>query len=90
MGGMDYTKLTTRFREWKAELKQAPGIAHYEPVPTSSPEWFAGLAVSPASFSRQLGDMQLSLLRANTSRTVDKRAAFEAGIMQAGNPEAVG
>ncbi len=39
--------------------------ARSEPSPTSSPEWYAGLVVSPASFSRQLGDMQLSLMRAN-------------------------
>jgi len=27
-------------------------------------EWFTGLAVSPASFSRQLSDMQLAMQRA--------------------------
>ncbi len=32
---------------------------------TSSPEWYTGLVVSPASFSRQLSEMQLSLMRAN-------------------------
>jgi len=86
---MDYTTLTTRFREWKAELKQIPATINSEPAPTNSPEWFAGLAVSPASFSRQLSDMQLSLLRANMSRIADKQAACEAGIMQTGNTEAM-
>jgi hypothetical protein len=88
-GCMDYTTVTTRFREWKAELKQLPGIAHSEPIPTSCPEWYAGLAVSPAAFSRQLGDMQISLLRANMSRVADKRIALEAGIMITGSPKAM-
>ena len=30
-------------------------------------EWFTGLAVSPAAFSRQLGDMQVAMQRAARS-----------------------
>ena len=40
----------------------------------SSPEWYAGLAVSPASFSQQLGNMQISMLRANTLRANSPQA----------------
>jgi len=36
------------------------------PTTAGAPEWYAGLAVSPASFSRQLGEMQTSLQRANS------------------------
>jgi hypothetical protein len=79
---MDFTMLTTRFREWKAELMRIPVNNHSVPAATSSPEWYTGLAVSPASFSRQLGDMQLSLLRANGSRIEDKQVAIGADIMQ--------
>ena len=65
---MDYIMLKSRFREWMAELKQLPAVARSEPAPATSLEWCAGLVVNPASFSRQLGDMQVSLLRANLSR----------------------
>jgi hypothetical protein len=87
MRGMDYSTLTTRFREWTAELRQIPAMS--DSGRTGAPEWYAGLAVCPAAFSRQLGDMQLSLLRANKSRTADKQVEFEAGVMQDGSPEAV-
>jgi hypothetical protein len=64
---MDYNMLSARFRQWRNELKRIPAMIHSGPSPASSPEWFTGLAVSPASFSRQLSEMQLSLLRANMS-----------------------
>lgn len=37
------------------------------PNPENAPEWYTGLVVSPASFSQQLGDLQVSLQRANQS-----------------------
>ncbi len=60
-------RLVAWIRDRKAEFRQVTA-AKSEPNPTSSPEWYAGLVVSPASFSQQLGDMQLSLMRANESR----------------------
>lgn len=56
-----------RFREWKNETIQAMKSASSEPNSASSPEWYAGLAVSPSAFSQQLGNMQLSLIRENQS-----------------------
>jgi hypothetical protein len=64
-------RLVAWIRDRKADFRQAMTAARSEPSPTSSPEWYAGLVVSPASFSRQLGDMQLSLMRANESRAND-------------------
>jgi hypothetical protein len=64
---MTWNTLVLRFRAWIAEMKETLETAKSEPA-TNSPEWYAGLAVSPASFSRQLGDLQVSLLRANTPR----------------------
>ena len=52
-------RLEAWIRDRKADIRQALAAARSEPSPTSSPEWYAGLVVSPASFSRQLGDMQL-------------------------------
>ena len=65
---MNWTSLTRRFREWIADMKQTLETTKSESDAMNSPEWYAGLAVSPASFSRQLGSMQASLLQANTSR----------------------
>jgi hypothetical protein len=64
---MNSKRLVAWVRDRKAEIRQAMTAAGSEPSPTSCPEWYAGLVVSPASFSRQLGDMQLSLMRANNS-----------------------
>jgi hypothetical protein len=58
-------RLVAWFRDGTAEVWQAITAARSEPSATCSPEWYAGLVVSPTSFSRQLGDMQLSLMRAN-------------------------
>jgi hypothetical protein len=58
-------RLAAWIRDRKAEIRQAITAARSEPSSTSSPEWYAGLVVSPSSFSRQLGDMQVSLMRAN-------------------------
>jgi hypothetical protein len=58
-------RLAAWIRDRKAEIRQALTAARSEPSPNSSPEWYTGLVVSPASFSRQLGEMQLSLMRAN-------------------------
>jgi hypothetical protein len=53
------------FRDRKTKVRQAIIAAKSGPGETCAPEWYAGLVVSPASFSRQLGDMQISLMRAN-------------------------
>lgn len=63
---MNVTSLAARIRDWKSEIQQAMAVARSEPHATDWPEWYAGLAVSPASFSRQLGQMQVSILRAST------------------------
>jgi hypothetical protein len=67
-----------RLLEWicdrRAYIGRAVAAARAEPGPTSSPEWYAGLVVSPASFSRQLSDMQLSLMRANDPQSDDSEA----------------
>jgi hypothetical protein len=65
---MNSNRLVAWIRDRRAEIRQAMTAARSEPSPTSSPEWYAGLVVSPASFSRQLGDMQVSLMRANESQ----------------------
>lgn len=61
-------RLVAWIRDRGAEVQKVLAAARSEPSPTSSPEWYAGLVVSPASFSRQLGDMQVSLMRANEPR----------------------
>lgn len=66
---MDYSSLTARFREWKAEVKRTLEAGTSGPVEAGLPEWYTGLAVSPASFSRQLGDMQVAMLREKTVTT---------------------
>ena len=71
---MNWTSLALRLREWITEMKQTLETARSESRATDSPEWYAGLAVSPASFSTQLGDLQVSLLRANTPQTNAPRA----------------
>jgi hypothetical protein len=63
---MTWTSLAERFRTWQAAIRRTLEVTASDPGTTNSPEWYAGLAVSPASFSRQLGDMQASLVRANT------------------------
>jgi hypothetical protein len=62
---MNWTSLAEQFREWTAEMKRTREAARSGPASTDFPEWYTGLEVSPASFSRQLGDMQTSLLKAN-------------------------
>lgn len=62
---MNSNRLVVWIRDRKAEVRQVITAARSEPSPTSSPEWFAGLVVSPVSFSKQLSDMQVSLMRAN-------------------------
>lgn len=64
---MTWTHLAERFRAWQEGIKQALNVSESDRNGTYSPEWYAGLVVSPASFSRQLGDLQASLVRANTT-----------------------
>ncbi len=66
---MDYSSLTARFREWKADVRRTLEAGTSGPTEAGSPEWYTGLAVSPASFSRQLGDMQIAMLREKTVST---------------------
>lgn len=82
--------LRTRFREWAARLKRIAAMGYSVSAYSSSANWSGGLAVSPASFSRQLGDMHLSLLRANTSRSAGKQVVRGKGLMQTGGQEAIG
>ncbi|HEU5022026.1 MAG TPA: hypothetical protein VFT60_09040 [Bryobacteraceae bacterium] len=59
------SSLPPRAPESKTAIRQT-GISA-RPVRRDVPmraEWFTGLAVSPASFSRQLGDMQVAMQRA--------------------------
>jgi hypothetical protein len=60
---MSFASLTKRLHGWKTEVKRTLEAPDAERAASHSPTWYAGLAVSPASFSRQLGEMQLSLLR---------------------------
>lgn len=71
---MDFSALATRLREWKTELKRTIEAGTAGPAVTGSPDWYAGLAVSPASFSQQLGDMQIAMLSANTKHPRAKNA----------------
>ncbi len=82
-------RLAAWFRDRRAEIGQAMTAAKSEPNAATSPEWYAGLAVSPASFSRHLGDMQSSLLRANTPRANTARPEQMPVRSQAGEPVAV-
>ena len=75
---MDYTSLATKLRGWKTDIRRTLDTGRSESAPAGSPEWYAGLAVSPASFSRQLGDMQTAMLRANSKRTNDASAGAKA------------
>ncbi len=68
------TSLVSRIRGWKAELDDVLEGCVSQPSEVSSPEWYAGLAVSPASFSRQLADMQVSLQRANAPQCTSDQA----------------
>jgi hypothetical protein len=72
---MTWTSLVEQFRHWTAEIRQSLEMENSEPMATDSPEWYTGLVVSPTSFSRQLGDMQVSLMEANASGS--GRAATE-------------
>jgi hypothetical protein len=67
---MTYNSPATLFRHVKAHVTRFVVAARAEPNPDGSPEWYTGLVVSPSSFSRQLGDMQVSLLRANAPQPV--------------------
>ncbi len=65
---MSIASLTKRLHGWKTEVKKTLEAPDAERAASHSPAWYAGLAVSPASFSRQLGEMQLSLLRESSHR----------------------
>jgi hypothetical protein len=82
-------RLAAWLRDRRAEIGQAMTAAKSETNSATSPEWYTGLAVSPASFSRQLGDMQTSLLRANTARANTPRPEETERRSQGGDPVAV-
>lgn len=65
---MDHNSLANRLLEWKADMMRTIDAGADDPNAARYPEWYAGLAVSPASFSRQLGSMQVAMLRANGLR----------------------
>lgn len=84
--GMTWTLLAERFQEWTAEIRQSLEMDKSEPMATDSQEWYTGLAVSPASFSRQLVDMQISLKQvsvAGSGRAVAEEMAV--GSQRSGN-----
>jgi hypothetical protein len=74
---MSFASLTERLRGWKAEVKRTLEAPDAERAASLSPTWYAGLAVSPASFSHQLGEMQLSLLRETSDPTNPAESAAE-------------
>jgi hypothetical protein len=74
---MSFASLTERLRGWKTEVKRTLEAPDAERAASLSPAWYAGLAVSPASFSRQLGEMQLSLLRESSGGTNPTGSAAE-------------
>ncbi len=59
---MLYSSLPLRTAESKTEIRRTDSSGH--PEVAMRAEWFTGLAVSPASFSRQLSDMQVAMQRA--------------------------
>jgi hypothetical protein len=65
---MSIASLTKRLHGWKTEVKRTLEAPDAERAASHSPAWYAGLAVSPASFSHQLGEMQLSLMRESSHR----------------------
>jgi hypothetical protein len=66
---MNWTSLAAHFRKWRTEMMQTIETTESRPNPENAPEWYAGLVVSPAAFSQQLGDLQISLQRANQPST---------------------
>jgi hypothetical protein len=61
---MKWTSLLTKFREWKQGISDILEYGMTDPI-KQRPELYTGLVVSPSSFSKQLGDLQVSLQRAN-------------------------
>jgi hypothetical protein len=59
---MVYSSLPPRVTESKAEIRRTRSSKR--PDRGMRSEWFTGLVVSPASFSRQLSDMQVAMQRA--------------------------
>lgn len=64
---MKFKPPMAQFRAWIAEIKHTLDSGRSQPPVPGPPEWYTGLAVSPASFSRQLGTMQIALQAARTS-----------------------
>lgn len=74
--------VATRLQNWKLQIRQALVSSGSQPNPASSPEWYTGLAVSPALFSEQLGKMHVSLLRANSRPDQPQACRLNAGMAQ--------
>lgn len=72
---MDYSALSARRAEWNTERKRTAGQPNSNSVVWA--DWFTGLAVTPASFSRQLGDMQVAMQR--ETRMAPQAQAARAG-----------
>ena len=66
MPDMDWISLSTRFRKWKADVKEVLDAAAQEGLVPDSPQWYSGLISTATSFSGQLSGLQLSLQRANS------------------------
>jgi hypothetical protein len=54
---MNWTSLASQLRVWMSHTIQNPEVAKSGPTITGYPDWSAGLADSPASFSSQLGKL---------------------------------
>ena len=63
--------MVAKLRGWQAQIKETLRESKSRPNELDSAMW-AGMAVSPDSFSRQLGEMQVSLQRANTPQTLER------------------
>jgi len=76
---MEMTSLVTRLRGWKAEAEEMLRPCSSGPSEGIAASWYAGMAVSPASFSRQLTEMESALVRANEpaeSELVETKIGF--------------
>lgn len=65
---MNWNFLSEKFQAWVAEFREAAALSNDEVMASGREEWFAGLAVSPAEFSNQMADLQVSLERASVPK----------------------
>ncbi len=60
-----WNSIVSRVRSAKAAIENRLVNNNDADYIKPAPEWYTGLAVSPVAFSEQLGNLQLSLQRAN-------------------------